>query len=66
MNRYTICVTEHLICTYKPVIIEAANEDDAHKIAEEMRVQGELDQGGGDVVDDVDIETIAFAQGFHA
>lgn len=42
MAKFTICVQETVIVTYDEVEIEASSLAEAERIAEEMRVQGDL------------------------
>ncbi len=42
MTKFNITVQETVVVTYQTVEVEAENQRDAEKIAEELRVQGEL------------------------
>lgn len=55
MPKYTVRVVESVTAYYHKVTIEAGNEEEAEKIAEEMRVQGDLGLPREDV-DDVDYD----------
>jgi hypothetical protein len=58
MPRFRVEVIEHITCRYEPVWVEAGDEHEARVVAEEMRVQGVLDDVSGDSIEDVTVDIL--------